>query len=69
MNIETQEVTLRHLTPAEGKALHKIGTEEYFPEGLYLGKEELESNFEEIPLEDVPKPEPPENERSEESEE
>ena len=54
MNIETTDVTLRHLMPAEGKALHKVGTEEYYPEGLYLGKEELESNFEEIPLEDVP---------------
>ena len=60
MNIETQEVTLRHLTPAEGKAIHKIGTEEYFPEGLYLAKEEIPDNFEEIPLEDVPGDEAPE---------
>ena len=68
MNIETTEVTLRFLTPAEGKALHKIGTEEYYPEGLYLAKEENPDNFEEIPLEDVPKPEVPEDREVKESE-
>lgn len=57
MKIETENVVLRQLIPAEGKALRKIGTDEYYPEGLYLGKEESPDNFVEVDVSDVPEKE------------
>ena len=57
MEITTTDVTLRFLEPDEGKALHKINTNDYFTEGIYLGKEEFPDSFVEVNLSDVPQSE------------
>ena len=57
MEIKTENVTLRQLIPAEGKAIKNTVTEEYYPEGLYLAKEADENDFIEVDLSEVPQPE------------
>lgn len=58
MKIDSQTVILRYLTPSEGKALKNIVTEQYFKEGIYLGKEEDENNYIEVDISEVPSDEP-----------
>lgn len=57
----TETVQVRHIIPAEGKAIKNTVTGEYFPEGLYLAKGERASNYIEVDASEVPVPEPPEN--------
>ena len=57
MEINTTQVILRRLVPAAGKAIKNTVTEEYFPEGLYLGKDENADNYIEVALSEVPAPE------------
>lgn len=58
MKIDSQTVILRYLTPSEGKALKNIITEQYFKEGIYLGKEEDKNNYIEVDISEVPSDEP-----------
>lgn len=58
MDIKREEVILRQIIPAEGKVIKNIITEEYFTEGLYLGKEEDENNYIEVDISEVPSDEP-----------
>lgn len=51
-----QVSTIEILKADEGKALHKIGTEIYCS-SVMLREGQSVDEFEEIPLEDVPKPE------------
>ena len=67
METITTPVTLRQLIPSEGMCIHRIEPSEYYydfatEEALspYLGKDESEDNYEEVPIGDVPRPEPPE---------
>ncbi|MBR1731847.1 MAG: hypothetical protein IJ725_05390 [Ruminococcus sp.] len=48
MEIKTMQVVLRHLVPSEGKVIKNTVTEEYYPEGIYLGKEENAENYIEV---------------------
>lgn len=59
MTIETVQV--RHIIPAEEKAIKNTVTEQYYPDGLYLAKGERASNYTEVDASEVPVPEPPEN--------
>ena len=54
MTLDTQTVILRHLVPSEGKVIKNTVTEDYFPEGLYLGKNENAENFIEVDASDLP---------------
>ncbi len=77
MDVITTTVILREIHVPEGKALKNKVTEEYFtgkidPEKgywiFYLGKAENENNYIFVDESDVPQPEPPENDESEEEE-
>lgn len=61
------DVTLRQLIPSDGMCIHKIDTNEYYYDfenkaalSPYIGKDESIDNYEEVPIKDVPRPEPPE---------
>lgn len=76
MKTITTPVTLRQLIPSEGMCIHRIEPSEYYydfkhEEALspYLGKDESEDNYEEVPIGDIPRPEPPEEVEETESEE
>ncbi len=67
METITTPVTLRQLIPSEGMCIHRIEPSEYYydferEEALspYLAKGESEDNYEEVPIGDVPRSEPPE---------
>jgi hypothetical protein len=49
-------IEIRHLIPDEGKAIHKIDTDDYYfrPGGVYIGKDEPESNYVEVDMSEVP---------------
>ena len=75
METITTPVELRQLIPAEGMCIHKIDTGEYYYDfenevalSPYIGKDESLDNYEEIPIGDVPRPEPPEVENEPETE-
>lgn len=62
----TTPVTIRQLIPSEGMCIHKIDTDEYYYDfenevalAPYIGKDESLDNYEEVPIKDVPVPEPP----------
>ena len=48
MEITTTQVILRQLVPEQGKVIKNTITEEYYPEGVYLGKDENENNYIEV---------------------
>lgn len=62
------DVQLRQLIPSEGMCIHKIDTDDYYLDfekevafsPVYIGKDESLDNYEEVPIKDVPRPEPPE---------
>lgn len=56
MEINTQEITLRQLVPAEGKVIKRIDPEEWYPEGVYLGKDEDINNYIEVDKGEMPEP-------------
>ena len=56
MKIIEDTVILRHLVPAEGKVIKRIDPEEWYPDGLYLGKDEDESNYIEVDASEMPEP-------------
>ena len=53
----TETVSIRHLIPDEGKVIKNKVTEEYYPEGLYLAKGELKTNYIEVDISEMPVPE------------
>lgn len=50
----TETVSIRHLIPDEGKVIKNKVTEEYYPEGLYLAKGELKTNYIEADISEMP---------------
>ena len=58
----TETVQIRHLIPDEGKVVKNTSTGEFFPEGLYLAKGELKSNYVEVDASEMPETTPPESE-------
>ena len=60
MKTETATVELRHLIPEEGKVIKRINPEEWYPEGVYLGKDEDINNYIEVDESEMPVPEEPE---------
>lgn len=65
--MKTETVEIRHLIPAEGKVIKRIDPEEWYPEGVYLGKDEDINNYIEVDEGEMPEP-PEEPEVSEEIE-
>ncbi len=49
----TETVQVRHLIPAEGKAIKNTVTGEYFHKGLYLAKGERASNYIEVDISEM----------------
>lgn len=64
--MKTETVEIRHLIPAEGKVIKRIDPEEWYPEGVYLGKDEDINNY--IEVDEGEMPVPPEPEIPEEAE-
>ncbi len=44
----TETVEIRHLIPSQGKAIKNTVTGDFYPEGIYLGKDENEANYIEV---------------------
>ena len=53
----TDTVTNRHLIPVDGQVIKNKVTEEFYPEGLYLAKGELKTNYIEVDISEMPVPE------------
>lgn len=54
--MKTETVEIRHIIPAEGKVIKRIDPEEWYPEGVYLGKDEDINNYIEVDKGEIPEP-------------